>query len=161
MSSPRRKINFATTIILVTVCQHVRNGGTFYRVIIVTATKKGFSARRRGMAGRRRSWRALRACSWRYFLPAKILRIVKGDGRRRCASSLLPLLLLLHLAAPEGGENEWPGNSDTPMWILDIFLQGDPRRVSSLVGEKFFMSEAYNNMLIRDSGATSLSLSLE
>lgn len=46
------------------------------------------------------------------------------------------------------------------MWILDIFLQGDPRRVSSPVGEKFFMSEAYNNMLIRDSGATSLSLSL-
>lgn len=37
----RRRINFATAIILVTVCQRVRNGEMFYRVIIVTAHEDG------------------------------------------------------------------------------------------------------------------------
>lgn len=74
MSSSRRKVNFATAIILVTVCQHVRNGEMFYCVIIVTVTKEEFSARRRGMGGRRRSRLYEHAPSWNF------LWIVKGDG---------------------------------------------------------------------------------
>lgn len=75
----RRRINFATMIILVTVCQRVRNGEMFYRVIIVTAHEDGIlGARER--SGRKTEKPALRACSWRNFLFAKILWIVKEDG---------------------------------------------------------------------------------
>lgn len=147
----RRRINFATAIILVTVCQRVRNGEMFYRVIIVTAHEDGILGarereRERGVAGRRRS-RLYGHAPGGIFSSRKFSGSLKKTGTSAYIFLLFLSPPLLPLLREERTSDPEIPTRRCGYWTYFSAANWDERLVAEEGGEKFFMSGSCNNIM--------------